>query len=87
MFENRGITVTSTAGYDSNANGRAERAVLYFTEKVALYCRLGFDRKHFRSNYRNYGLSQFSTLEKFIGVKCLVNRAVSMNLDNVCYQR
>ena len=33
-FENRGITVTSTAGYDSNANGRAERAVRYFTEKV-----------------------------------------------------
>ena len=33
-FENQGITVTSTAGYESNANGRAERAVLYFTEKV-----------------------------------------------------
>ena len=29
----RGIEVTSTAGYDSNANGRAERAVQYFLDK------------------------------------------------------
>ena len=33
-FENRGITVSSTVGYDSNANGRAERAVRYFTGKI-----------------------------------------------------
>ena len=33
FLENQGITVTSTAGYDSNANGRAERAVLYFFTK------------------------------------------------------
>ena len=33
MLENQGITVTSTAGHDSNANGRAERAVLWFQEK------------------------------------------------------
>ena len=33
MFLIKGITVTSTAGYDSNSNGRAERAILYFTEK------------------------------------------------------
>ena len=30
--ENRGICVTSTVGYDSNANGRAERAVQFFQE-------------------------------------------------------
>ena len=34
FLENQGITVTSTAGYDSNANGRAERAVLYFLQKA-----------------------------------------------------
>ena len=34
FFENQGISVTSTAGHDSNANGRAERAVLYFTQKA-----------------------------------------------------
>ena len=33
FFENQSITVTSTAGYDSNANGRAERAVLYLFTK------------------------------------------------------
>ena len=33
-FENIGIIVTSTAGYESNANGRAERAVLFFLQKV-----------------------------------------------------
>ena len=32
-LENVGITVTSTAGYDSNANGRAERGVRFFLEK------------------------------------------------------
>ena len=34
FFENQGITVTSTAGYDSNANGRAERAVSWFLQKA-----------------------------------------------------
>ena len=34
FLENQGITVTSTAGYDSNANGRAERAVLYFLQRA-----------------------------------------------------
>ena len=33
MLEYHGVTVTSTAGHDSNANGRAERAVLWFQEK------------------------------------------------------
>ena len=33
LLENQGITVTSTAGHDFNANGRAERAVLFFQEK------------------------------------------------------
>ena len=33
-FENIGVIVTSTAGYESNANGRAERAVLFFLQKV-----------------------------------------------------
>ena len=32
-FEALGISVTSTANYDSNANGRAERAVLFFSRK------------------------------------------------------
>ena len=32
LLEKQGITVTSTAGHDSNANGRAERAVLWFQE-------------------------------------------------------
>ena len=39
-FEEIGVTVTSTANYDSNANGRAERAVLFFQEEsanVAIY--------------------------------------------------
>ena len=31
-MDNQGIAVASTAGYDSTANGRAERAVLYFLE-------------------------------------------------------
>ena len=34
FLENNGIMVTSTAGYDSNANGRAERAVRFFQEKA-----------------------------------------------------
>ena len=34
MLEYHGVTVTSTAGHDSNANGRAERAVLWFQEKA-----------------------------------------------------
>ena len=33
-LEAKGIMVTSTAGYDSNANGRAERAVRFFQEKA-----------------------------------------------------
>ena len=33
MLEYHGVTVASTAGHDSNANGRAERAVLWFQEK------------------------------------------------------
>ena len=33
-LENCGITVTSTAGYDSNSNGRAERAVQFFCTKA-----------------------------------------------------
>ena len=34
LLEYHGITVTSTAGYDSNANGRAERAVLWIQQKA-----------------------------------------------------
>ena len=33
MLDNQGLTVASTVGHDSNANGRAERAVLWFQEK------------------------------------------------------
>ena len=32
-MEPRGITVTQTAGHDSNANGRAERAVKFFSRE------------------------------------------------------
>ena len=34
MLEELGVMVTTTAGYDSNANGRAERAVRFFQEKA-----------------------------------------------------
>ena len=34
QFEDIGVTVTSTVGHESNANGRAERAVLFFLQKV-----------------------------------------------------
>ena len=34
FLENCGITVTSTTGYDSNSNGRAERAVQFFCTKA-----------------------------------------------------
>ena len=36
-FEQLGIIVTSTVGHESNANGRAERAVLHFTQKVRTF--------------------------------------------------
>merc|ERR1711867_366475 len=34
FLENNGVMVTSTAGHDSNANGRAERAIRFFQEKA-----------------------------------------------------
>ena len=34
FLEDHGVTVTSTAGYDSNSNGRAERAVQFFCTKA-----------------------------------------------------
>ena len=34
LLEAKGIMVTSTAGYDSNSNGRAERAVQFFCAKA-----------------------------------------------------
>ena len=34
FLEDNGVMVTSTAGYDSNANGRAERAVQFFQTKA-----------------------------------------------------
>jgi len=85
LLENQGIAVTSTAGYDSNANGRAERAVLYFQEKIELYCRLGYVRKHSRNNCRRYGHLQFDMQEKFIDLKFLESQHVSMNLDKAYY--
>ena len=33
-LENLGMTVTSTAGYDSNSNGRAERGAKFFQDRV-----------------------------------------------------
>ena len=85
MVENHGITVTSTAGHDSNANGRAERPVLWFREKsrTFLYSRI-------RSNIFQEHLLQLWTFavqqEKFTDDKSLENQLVSMNLDNVCWQ-
>ena len=40
IFEKTGITVTSTANYDPNATGRAEKAVLFFQEKARTVARL-----------------------------------------------
>ena len=36
LLEARGLTVTSTAGHDSNSNGRAERAVQFFCTKARI---------------------------------------------------
>ena len=33
-LENLGMIVTSTAGYDSNSNGRAERGAKFFQDRV-----------------------------------------------------
>ena len=37
-FAARGIEVTNTAGYESNANGRAECALRFFQEKAMTLC-------------------------------------------------
>ena len=44
LLETNGIMVSSTAGYDSNSNGRAERAVQFFCAKA---------RTMFSSNIRS----------------------------------
>ena len=43
VLEEIWVIVTSRAGYDSNANGRAERAVLFFKKKYGRYCLRTFD--------------------------------------------
>ena len=48
-FERIGVTVTSTAGYESNANGRAERAVLFLQRK----CGRCYPHKYVRSIFRS----------------------------------
>ena len=37
MLEDRGISVSSTVGFDSNANGRAERGVRWIKDKIRTY--------------------------------------------------
>ena len=50
FLENQGITVTSTAGYDSNANGRAKRAVLYLLQRHGLCYHQILDRRSSKTN-------------------------------------
>ena len=52
MFEAVGITVTSTANYDSNANGRAERAVLFFQEKTRTLLSSRIRSEHFQKQIK-----------------------------------
>ena len=50
-LENNGVMVTSTAGYDSNANGRAERAVQFFqTRSRTLLCTNTVSYTHLRAH-------------------------------------
>ena len=37
LLESMGVAVTSTAGYDSNANGRAERAIRWIKDEVKTF--------------------------------------------------
>ena len=50
FLENNGVTVTSTAGYDSNSNGRAERAVQFFCTKARTMLSSNIRSEIFRRN-------------------------------------
>ena len=53
-FERIGVTVTSTAGHESNANGRAERAVLFFQEKVRTLLSTKIRSEKFQQKLRSF---------------------------------
>ena len=67
-FEEIGVTVTSTAGHESNANGRAERAVLFFIEKVRTLLSTNIRSENFQDNWHYFGHLQHNILEKFADV-------------------
>ena len=50
FLENCGVTVTSTAGYDSNSSGRAERAVQFFCTKARTMLSSNIRSENFRRN-------------------------------------
>ena len=52
VLEERGITVTSTAGKDSNANGRAERAVRWIKDKTRTLMVTNIRNETFQSHYK-----------------------------------
>ena len=49
-LEECGVMVTSTAGYDSNANGRAERAVQFFQTKARTMLSSNIRSEKFQEN-------------------------------------
>ena len=53
-FERIGVIVTSTAGHESNANGRAERAVLFFQEKVRTLLSTKIRSEKFQQKLRSF---------------------------------
>ena len=67
-FEDIGVIVTSTAGHESNANGRAERAVLFFLQKVRTLLSTNIRSENFQKNWHNVGLLQRNIREKFADV-------------------
>ena len=66
LVEAKGITVTSTAGYDSNSNGRAERAVQFFCAKARTMLSSNIRSGNFSRHGNSYGHLLFSMLVKFI---------------------
>ena len=84
-LEDCGVMVTSTAGYDSNANGRAERAVQFFQTKARTMLSSNIGR-NFRRNSKDCGHSQYNMLAKSIGEKYLENLDVSSNLVKLFFQ-
>ena len=60
FLEDNGVMVTSTAGYDSNANGRAERAVQFFQTKSRIMLCSNIRCEKFQEKLR--GLWTFATV-------------------------